>query len=826
MHCHTFFSFNAYGHSPTSLAWLAKRRGFKLMGIVDFDVLDGVDEFLDACEVVGVRGSAGMETRVFLPEFATREINSPGEPGVCYHMGIGFTSSQVPETAASILDDLRQRAARRNQVVVERINAHLAPVTIDYERDVLPLTPGGTATERHIVVAYIRATEHIVSNPVEFWADKLDVEPDQVVTLLDDAPRFQNLVRAKLMKRGGVGYVQPGPDTFPTVEEFHTLIVQCGALPCAAWLDGTSEGEQAIEELLDLLINKGVVALNIIPDRNWNIADPETRRVKVQNLYHVVRLAQELALPLNVGTEMNSFGQKLVDDFDAPELAPVRQAFMDGAYFIYGHTVLQRALGLGYQSEWAQTHLPSRRERNDFYTRVGYQVPPGRASMARLKQLVLSSDLSLLKGAVKILSTFSPATEGKGSTLSGREEMRRPGSTRHDAGLPPPLMTSEPGSFARSTIVERKPQIIRQVIEDNNYPPHIVGALEAFRQEIASQPMQPLHEQAPDVAFWNRELAAYQGKTWLDAPWYFAETFFYRRLLEAVHYFQPGPREGHDPFGKQKRQQEEAAVERLAESWSQLADVEPEVVFEALLHSCLWGNRADLSNYTVALRASSGLAAREERRHILTDHTDEVGELLASSLPRVDFVNDNVGLELLFDLALADFLLVQGMAREVVFHLKARPFFVSDAMPKDARATVALLRMAPDAAVRELGARLHEHLAGERLVLKDHPFWTSCLMFRQMPPSLRTELERSNLVILKGDVNYRRLLDDRHWPHTTRLEEVADYFPAPFLVLRTLKGEIMIGLKPGQAEALAAEDPTWLINGKRGIVQLVTKKVI
>jgi len=40
-----------------------------------------VDEFLSACEIAGVRGSAGMETRVFIPEFADREINSPGEPG-------------------------------------------------------------------------------------------------------------------------------------------------------------------------------------------------------------------------------------------------------------------------------------------------------------------------------------------------------------------------------------------------------------------------------------------------------------------------------------------------------------------------------------------------------------------------------------------------------------------------------------------------------------------------------------------------------------------------------------------------------------------------
>jgi hypothetical protein len=391
MHCHTFFSFNAYGHSPTSLVWLARQRGFKLMGIVDFDVLDGVDEFLDACELVGVRGSAGIETRVFIPEFATREINSPGEPGVCYHMGIGFTSSRVPDTVVGILTDLRQRAAWRNRDMIARINAYLDPVTIDYERDVLPLTPAGNATERHLVVAYLRAAARIVPNPIEFWADKLDVEPDQIAILIGDSPGFQNLVRAKLMKRGGVGYVQPDSGMFPSVEEFHRLILACGALPCAAWLDGTSEGEQAIEELLTLLIGKGVVALNIIPDRNWNIADPETRHTKVQNLYRVVRLAGELDLPLHVGTEMSSFGQKLVDDFDVPELAPVRQVFIDGAHFIYGHTMLQRALALGYQSEWARAHLPSRRERNEFYTRVGYLVPPGKASMVRLLKQLNSS---------------------------------------------------------------------------------------------------------------------------------------------------------------------------------------------------------------------------------------------------------------------------------------------------------------------------------------------------------------------------------------------------------------------------------------------------
>jgi hypothetical protein len=46
-------------------------------------------------------------------------------------------------------------------------------------------------------------------------------------------------------------------------------------------------------------------------------------------------------------------------------------------------------------------------------------------------------------------------------------------------------MTSDPGSFARGTIVERKPQIIEQVLAGHAYPAGIVAALHAFRDEIA-----------------------------------------------------------------------------------------------------------------------------------------------------------------------------------------------------------------------------------------------------------------------------------------------------------------------------------------------------
>ena len=388
--------------------------------------------------------------------------------------------------------------------------------------------------------------------------------------------------------------------------------------------------------------------------------------------------------------------------------------------------------------------------------------------------------------------------------------------------LPPFLSTSDPGSFARQTILERKPQIIRQVLADNTYPETVVAALASLGEEIASRPVQPLTGSAADVPDWNREMACHAGKTWLEIPWYFAETYFYRRLLEAVDYFQPGDAPGHDPFGRQKEEQMEGDVRRLAPAWEQFTGLATRARFEALLHSSLWGNRADLSNFTVRVKATNGLATVAERPLILIDHTERVGELLAGRVGRVDFICDNVGSDLLFDLALADFLLDQRWVQEIHLHLKGQPFFVSDAMPADARRTVELLRAGPGPGLQALGARLDEDQAAGRLIFATDPFWTSWRMFRQMPPPLHQALADAGLVLVKGDVNYRRLLDDRHWSPTTRMETVCAYFPASFVALRTLKGEIMVGLQPGQAEALQAEDPTWLINGKRGVIQLVT----
>jgi hypothetical protein len=101
----------------------------------------------------------------------------------------------------------------------------------------------------------------------------------------------------------------------------------------------------------------------------------------------LVSLADEFHLPLNIGTEMNAYGLKLVDDFSAPELQPVKDAFLAGAYFIYGHTLMNRYAGMGYMSEWAQRHLPTRTMRNEFFSMVAKLIEPGLAAKSKLASI-------------------------------------------------------------------------------------------------------------------------------------------------------------------------------------------------------------------------------------------------------------------------------------------------------------------------------------------------------------------------------------------------------------------------------------------------------
>jgi hypothetical protein len=133
--------------------------------------------------------------------------------------------------------------------------------------------------------------------------------------------------------------------------------------------------------------------------------------------------------------------------------------------------------------------------------------------------------------------------------------------------------------------------------------------------------------------------------------------------------------------------------------------------------------------------------------------------------------------------------------------------------------TVFFLMDEDDPLVSMAGRRLQRHLNEGRLRLQSDWFWTSPLEMWRMPTELASELAHSVLLIFKGDANYRRLLGDRHWPFTTPFSDIVCYLPAATLALRTLKSEITAGLEPGQPEIIAAKDPSWLFDGRWGVIQ-------
>lgn len=392
--------------------------------------------------------------------------------------------------------------------------------------------------------------------------------------------------------------------------------------------------------------------------------------------------------------------------------------------------------------------------------------------------------------------------------------MTLPGPTPDDHGRAP-VIVGTAGSFARSVLDERHPALIGRVRQATPYPPEQQRALDALLAEITEGVIDPLDDGEPGAEAWRDE--PYYGQRWPDVPFLWAESFFYRKLLAALRYFTPGPWQGVDPFAPFKNAElasskvddELSALDRLPQLPSEEQD-------RTLLHSSLWGNRADLGFQLSA--GAEGLGDRVPG--LVVDDSAELWRILAVARPgMVCLVADNAGPELLPDLVLADHLLTTRRAASVMLHLKPYPYYVSDATTADALACLDRLTAASGHAA-DVGKRLRQAMTSGRLILRTHPFFCAPLPYAFMPDDLRRDFSTARLTIMKGDLNYRRLVGDRHWPATIPFAEVTASFPAAVAALRTLKSDVATGLPPHTLEQLDATGEAWRTSGTHALIQV------
>ncbi len=392
---------------------------------------------------------------------------------------------------------------------------------------------------------------------------------------------------------------------------------------------------------------------------------------------------------------------------------------------------------------------------------------------------------------------------------------------RVDPGtLPEPLLGSEPNSFAEDTVLRRLPEQVLRVIEDNQFSAEINQSLQAFHDDMPHGPIRPLRDRRDG---WDACLKPLSGQNWLEAPWLPVEIYFYRRILEATDYF----RNGIDPFALQKRlawQESAETIEHITSTLTDTLDAPPETALPEWVAQALWGNQDDLGLFPVGTeRPDTAVSARREAT--LADDTVRVVDYILSNGPldRIDFILDNSGLEFVGDLCLADYLLSHQLVKQIVLHVKQHPYFVSDVMEVDLHATFRQLHDHANPGTTAMGKRLYKHLVKERFVIKQDAHWVLGLPQWEMNNALYQELATSQLLISKGDLNYRRWMDDRKWPFDTPFAQVVDYSPAPLLCLRTCKAPVASGISAEITKPLAAREPDWNTSGRYGVIQFFDK---
>ena len=378
--------------------------------------------------------------------------------------------------------------------------------------------------------------------------------------------------------------------------------------------------------------------------------------------------------------------------------------------------------------------------------------------------------------------------------------------------LAPEIASSDPASFPWSVFHDRHPVLIERVATAFPRPAAHRDALEALLVESTSGVVTPPDVDALRHEPWPWWRPEYRGVPWGETPFLWAESYFYRRLLDAVDYFVPGPWRGIDPFAPTKAAELAGdAVDAELAALDDLADRGPDAQWDALVASSLWGNRADLS-------FRLGPTAGGDAGGLIADDSEALRALLRDRPPgRVHLIADNAGRELLPDLVLLDHLLGAGLATDVVLHVKPHPYYVSDATAADVLAGVGRLAAATGRA-GAVGERLAAHLRDGRLALDAHEFFCAPLTYQAMPLELRARFAEASLTIAKGDLNYRRLVGDRHWQPTEPFAELTAHFPSPLAALRTLKCDVAVGLTPQTVERLDATGRSWRLTGEYAVI--------
>ena len=318
-HIHTTYSFSPY--SPTAAVYAARMEGLCTAGIIDHDSISGAREFLEAAELIQMPVTIGMECRASMDGTAMegRRTNNPDQVGVSYMTIQSVPHDKIDEVNA-FFAPYREARHRRNRAMVEKINALLDGIQLDYDRDVLPLSEAkenGGVTERHLMYALAKKMVEKAGKgqPMVDYLSSigLSLSEKQKAQMLDTAYPFYEYDLLGILKSAFVPKIYiDAADECPNVRDVAKLCDKVDALLCYAYLGdvtasvtGDKKAQKFEDDYLDDVIAAirecGIRAVTYMPTRNT----PE-------QLERLRKLCDENGLLQVSGEDINSPRQSFV----------------------------------------------------------------------------------------------------------------------------------------------------------------------------------------------------------------------------------------------------------------------------------------------------------------------------------------------------------------------------------------------------------------------------------------------------------------------------------------------------------------------------------
>ncbi len=387
------------------------------------------------------------------------------------------------------------------------------------------------------------------------------------------------------------------------------------------------------------------------------------------------------------------------------------------------------------------------------------------------------------------------------------------------------------GSFAKFTIENRFPKIFKEVCSEE---------YESFIKDHKVDDEKILHSNIPGVDELKKSISSYKDYTIKDffekAPFFLVEFYFYHLLLSLRNY----DNLKFDFFAAKKDADWKDRAEDFSSKLSVLLDdfekfnkrkfskkekqefnERKNEHIKSILYYSLTSNTGDLSQLH---------EIRSESVKCLCNETEICKNYLDVAKPysRFDIICDNSGAELFSDIYLAVFFLVYGLAKKVVLHLKPCPFFVSDATIDDFSKLVSALTK------NGKNTELLDFISKKKIEAWTNDFWVEPYYFDKMSGDLKNHFDKSDFVIIKGDLNYRRLVGDFNTHCANKKKSSIKKVETlkkrclfknklkkniPLVAPRVLKSDVFVGIDTVFEAIGRNSDSQFKTDGKWGVIQ-------